>query len=60
MEGKVCIITGANSGIGYETAKELAKLKATVVLGCRSMIRGQEALEKLKKEVQDGQIVSVS
>ncbi|XP_017302004.1 retinol dehydrogenase 12-like isoform X5 [Diaphorina citri] len=57
MEGKVCIITGANSGIGYETAKELAKLKATVVLGCRSMIRGQEALEKLKKEVQDGQIV---
>ncbi|KAL1451859.1 hypothetical protein WDU94_006195 [Cyamophila willieti] len=57
MEGKVCIVTGANCGIGYETVKELAKLKATVVMGCRSMERGQEALDKLKSEVKDGQVV---
>lgn len=57
MEGKVCIVTGANSGIGYETAKELAKLKATVVMACRSMTRGLEALDKLKKDVKDGDLV---
>lgn len=58
MEGKICIITGANSGIGYEIAKELAKLKVTVVMACRSMTRGQEALDKLKQEVKDGELVS--
>lgn len=58
MEGKVCIITGGNSGIGFETAKELAKLKATVVIACRSMERGREALDKLKSEVKDGKVVS--
>lgn len=57
MEGKICIITGANSGIGYEIAKELAKLKVTVVMACRSMTRGQEALDKLKQEVKDGELV---
>lgn len=33
IEGKVCIVTGANSGIGYQTALQLAKLGGHVILG---------------------------
>lgn len=47
MEGKNVIVTGANSGIGFETALELAKRKARVILACRSMERGKTAAEKI-------------
>ncbi len=38
--GRVCIVTGASSGIGREVARNLARLGATVVLACRSEMRG--------------------
>jgi NAD(P)-dependent dehydrogenase (short-subunit alcohol dehydrogenase family) len=56
MEGKVYIVTGGNSGIGKVTVRELAKHGAQVILACRSMKRGQEALEDIKKEVEHCQI----
>jgi NAD(P)-dependent dehydrogenase (short-subunit alcohol dehydrogenase family) len=37
MEGKICIVTGSNTGIGKETARGLAARGATVVLACRSL-----------------------
>jgi NAD(P)-dependent dehydrogenase (short-subunit alcohol dehydrogenase family) len=43
MKGKVCIVTGANTGIGKETARGLAHRGATVVLACRDVTRGEEA-----------------
>lgn len=43
MNGKVCIVTGANSGIGKATAKGLAALDAEVILVCRSRERGEAA-----------------
>jgi len=43
MQGKVCLITGANSGIGKETALGLAKMGATVILVCRDQSRGEAA-----------------
>jgi len=48
MKGRLCIITGANSGIGYHTAKGLAEKKATVVMVCRDLEKGQKALDEIK------------
>ena len=45
---KTVLITGANKGIGFETAKQLAQSGYFVYLGSRNKIKGLEALEKLK------------
>jgi NAD(P)-dependent dehydrogenase (short-subunit alcohol dehydrogenase family) len=50
MRGKVCAVTGANSGIGKETALALAQMGATVVLVCRNEYRGTEALNDIKQQ----------
>ena len=50
MQAKVCLITGANSGIGKATAVGLARLGATVVMVCRSRQRGDNALLDVKKK----------
>jgi NAD(P)-dependent dehydrogenase (short-subunit alcohol dehydrogenase family) len=47
MKGKVCIVTGCNSGIGKETALALAKMEATVVMAVRSLDRGKKALSEI-------------
>lgn len=44
IAGRVCMITGANSGIGKKTAEKLAGLGATVVMVCRSRERGEKAM----------------
>jgi NAD(P)-dependent dehydrogenase (short-subunit alcohol dehydrogenase family) len=47
LAGRVCLVTGASSGIGKVTARELARLGARVVLVCRSREGGERALLEL-------------
>lgn len=49
LNGKVIIITGANSGIGKAAAMQLAGCGATVVMACRSADRGNTALEDVRR-----------
>ena len=49
--GRVALVTGANSGIGYDTARLLARAGATVVLGCRNPERASAALARLGEAV---------
>ncbi|MDX3384102.1 short-chain dehydrogenase [Streptomyces sp. V2] len=51
QEGRVAVVTGANSGLGYVTARELARKGAYVVLACRSETRGKAAADRLRGEV---------
>ena len=55
QSGRVAIVTGANSGIGFETARELARAGATVVLACRSESRAVEAMARLEADDLKGQ-----
>lgn len=50
MEGKVCLVTGANSGVGRETALGLARRGATVVMVCRDPVRGAAAQQAIQAE----------
>src|SRR5204863_4284850 len=47
---KVALVTGANKGIGLETARQLAQQGFTVLLGSRDETRGRQAAERLKAE----------
>jgi NAD(P)-dependent dehydrogenase (short-subunit alcohol dehydrogenase family) len=51
LSGKVAVVTGANSGIGYAAARDLAAHGARVILACRSPERGQDAVARVREEV---------
>src|SRR5215472_12088948 len=48
MQGKVCLVTGGNSGIGKEAAKGLVQLGATVAIICRDKAKGEIALSEIR------------
>ena len=50
MKGRICVITGSNSGIGKETAIGLAKMGATIVMVVRDRERGEKAQTEIVKQ----------
>jgi len=48
LKGRVAVITGANAGVGFQSAHQLARLGATVVLGCRSEAKCREACKEIE------------
>ena len=51
------VITGANTGMGFQTALQLAKSGARVILGCRNVPAGQAAVEKIAEETKSKDVV---
>lgn len=53
---RVAVITGANNGIGYETALELAKKDIEVILACRNLQKAEEAKSSIVTDYPNAQI----
>ncbi len=56
QEGRMAFITGANSGLGFATAKALLNKGATVILGCRTLEKAKAARDQLRNEIDCGKI----
>ena len=59
MQGQTCLVTGATSGIGFVTARELALKGATVIVAGRSQAKAQKAAEQIRVETGNKQVCSV-
>lgn len=53
QSGRVAVVTGANTGLGLETARELARAGATVVLAVRDLAKGEAAVDDIGRSVDE-------
>lgn len=56
QSGRIVLVTGANSGIGYETARQLAARHAHVVMACRSLDKAEAAKARIVKDMPDASL----
>jgi NAD(P)-dependent dehydrogenase (short-subunit alcohol dehydrogenase family) len=57
LSHRVAVVTGANSGIGFETARALAAKGARVILGCRSRAKGPQAAARIREAVPGADVI---
>ncbi|XP_053458407.1 retinol dehydrogenase 12 isoform X3 [Nycticebus coucang] len=57
IPGKVVVITGANTGIGKETARELARRGARVYIACRDVLKGESAASEIRADTKNSQVL---
>jgi NAD(P)-dependent dehydrogenase (short-subunit alcohol dehydrogenase family) len=60
QDGRLAVVTGATSGIGFHTAKELARKGATGIMPAREMRKGKETAERIEAEVPKAQLYQTS
>ena len=51
QKGKLAVVTGANSGIGWHTALELARAGSEVILTARTEVKGRDAVARIRREL---------
>lgn len=57
LQGIVFIVTGANSGIGKETVKELAKKRATIIMACRDLQNARHVVTEIRNQISTGELI---
>jgi len=59
LQGQVFLVTGANSGIGKETVKELAKRRATIIMACRDIQNAKNVIAEIRSKISTGELVII-
>ncbi|GAB5539249.1 MAG: SDR family NAD(P)-dependent oxidoreductase [Salibacteraceae bacterium] len=59
QEGRIIIVTGANTGLGFETALFLAAKKAAVILACRNIRKAEDAKIKIEQRVSNAKVDTI-
>jgi NAD(P)-dependent dehydrogenase (short-subunit alcohol dehydrogenase family) len=56
QQGKLAVVTGANSGIGWHTAFELARAGSEVILTARTEVKGEDAVERIRRQLPQAKV----